>query len=63
MATRQPRATISATGAMPDRNVRFELALTEMVTPRSAISSSSSGRAQVQCASVRRGLSKPMSSR
>ena len=36
---------------------------TAMVTPRSARSSSSSGRAQVQWASVRRGLRKPISSR
>ena len=35
--------------------MRFELVLTTMVAPRSAISSSSSGRAQMQCASVDRG--------
>ena len=62
-ATRQPRRTISASGAMPERIPRFELVLTEMVAPRSAISSSSSGRAHVQCASVRRSLSRPMVSR
>ncbi len=59
-ATRQPRRTISSSGAMPDRRLRFELVLTEIVAPRAAISSSSSGRAQVQCASVSRGLSRPM---
>jgi len=42
---------------------RFEPVLTEMVAPRSAISSSSSGRAQAQWASVRRGLNSPMRSR
>ena len=49
-ATRQPRATMSATGAMPDRIPRLELVLTAIVTPRAASRSSSSGRACVQCA-------------
>jgi hypothetical protein len=48
---------------MPDFRPRFELVLTAMVAPRSAISASSSGRAQAQCASVSRGVSRPMLSR
>ena len=50
-----PRRSISATGARPERMLRLELLLTDMVAPRAPISSSSSGRAHVQCASVRRG--------
>mgnify|MGYP006886489054 CR=1 FL=1 len=38
------------------------LVLTEIVTPRSASKSSSSGRAYVQCASVSLGLRKPIRS-
>ncbi|MEJ2623280.1 MAG: hypothetical protein P8Z80_01655 [Pseudolabrys sp.] len=44
-ATRQPRSTMRATGAMPERKWRLELLLLTSVTPRSASSSSSSGRA------------------
>ena len=40
---------------MPERRCRFDDVLTEIVTRRSASSSNSSGRAQVQCASVSRG--------
>ncbi len=36
-ATRQPRRSISASGARPERRPRFELVLTAMVAPRSAI--------------------------
>ena len=38
-------ALLQASGAMPDRMPRLDEVLTEMVTPRSASNSSSSGRA------------------
>ena len=62
-ATRQPFSSIAGIGATPDRKCRFEELLTTMVTPRSASNSSSAGRAQTQCANVRRGDRSPMRSR
>ena len=44
MAIRQPRASISPTGASPELTMKFELVLMTIVAPRAAINSISSGR-------------------